>query len=159
MRLLCLLPIVLAASACTVAPTAYRAHYTTEAEVVEHRACAARCDERSALGEDLRQCLARCPGFDATRGQRCDPSREKPGTYCVTVETRVAPDAEQLALIARVGVAAAKASNALRPEQSEDANDHGSSAEPPRGSNPAPRAHVRAKPSRERERPARARRP
>ncbi len=101
------LVVLLMAPACALRPTAYRAHYTTEAEVAEHRACAARCEEKGNMKEDLHQCLSRCPGFEATSGERCRPGREALGTYCVTVENSIEVDDDAVGAVAGAAIDAA----------------------------------------------------
>lgn len=138
------LVVLLMAPACALRPTAYRAHYTTEAEVAEHRACAARCEEKGNMKEDLHQCLSRCPGFEATSGERCRPGREALGTYCVTVENSMEVDD------AVGAVAEAAIDVAIEHELQGAAEDDARSSEPAarsRSAGQAPRAHAPARPA------------
>lgn len=86
-------------SLCTgcVSSSAYRAHFQERSEIADVRACAASCE---LAGDDVAACLDACPGLSKTPG-RCNAATEAPGTYCVTVETRIYPDFEFWAGVAK----------------------------------------------------------
>jgi hypothetical protein len=139
------LVVLLMAPACALRPTAYRAHYTTEAEVAEHRACAARCEEKGNMKEDLHQCLSRCPGFEATSGQRCRPGHEPLGTYCVTVENSIELDDDAVGAVAGAAIDAAVEHELDR--ALEDDDDSSEPAARSRSAGQAPRTHAPARPA------------
>jgi len=110
---------------CLSSSSAYRAHFTSRSEADGFKACAARCDEASGQGEDVVECLRSCPGFEASPGDRCEPSKEQPGTYCVTVETRIYPD---LAFWASAAQTVAEAQSADDDDDDDDDSSRSSSS-------------------------------
>lgn len=115
MRSLVLL-LACALTGCLTSSSAYRARFTDKSEVAGLKQCAAQCD-KERRGTSVGDCLANCPGFTAEPGDRCTPRKEKPGTYCVTVETRLYPD---LAFWASVAEAAAESKDDDDKEEAKD---------------------------------------
>jgi len=144
-----LLPLLL--TGCLSSSSAYRAHFSSQSEVDGLKACAATCDEASNHGEDVQKCLQSCPGFEARVGDRCEPSKETPGTYCVTVETSIYPD---LAFWASAAESVAEAS--AKDDDDDDDDDTTSSASG-EGTQPHRAAKPRASSSRDSGSPKRAR--
>lgn len=137
---------VFLAAGCASGTTAYRAHFDSQSEAAGLRACAAQCDAASASGENVHTCLASCPGFAASPSDHCDGGKERPGTYCVTVQDRVYPDVDFWSAVISV------AADAARRDDDNDDDDEpssGSSASTRDGSETtasSPRAHARARP-------------
>jgi hypothetical protein len=138
-----LLPLLL--TGCLSSSAAYRAHFGSSSEVEGLKACAAACDEASSRGEDVQKCLESCPGFTASVGDRCQPSNEQPGTYCVTVETRIYPD---LAFWASAAESVAEASSSDDDDDDDASSSSASSerAKPHRAAEPRASSERRSEP-------------
>lgn len=135
--------LVLLGAGCGASSTAYRAHFDSEPEVAALRECAARCDAASAQGEDVHRCLRSCPGMSAHPGDRCNAGTLQPGTYCVTVEERIRPDADFWFAVAEVAVEAA----AERNSHHDDDDDDGEQAREKPSSRASSPEHRPARPS------------